>query len=183
MTLDVSRRLDAQHHHRLSISKSHGDSYWGRNEKAFQKQKGVFLASKKFAGKKNGPRKVLNVGLGFKTPKTAIQGAYIDKKCPFTSDVSIRGRILKGVVLSNKMKRTIIVRRDYLHYIKKYKRFEKRHKNVAAHVSPAFRVKEGDVVTIGQCRPLAKTVRFNVLEVEAASETKPINVRKQFRQF
>ncbi|KAG3213642.1 hypothetical protein PC129_g15421, partial [Phytophthora cactorum] len=31
------------------------------------------------------------------------------------------------------------------------------------------------VVTIGQCRPLAKTVRFNVLEVEPASETKPIN--------
>ncbi|CAK4087213.1 unnamed protein product [Aphanomyces euteiches] len=154
-----------------------------QNEKAFQKQKGVFLASKKFAGKKKGPRFVVSVGLGFKTPKEAIEGGYIDKKCPFTSDVSIRGRILKGVVLSTKMKRTIIVRRDYLHYIKKYKRFEKRHKNVAAHVSPCFRVKEGDVVTIGQCRPLAKTVRFNVLQVEPASETKPINVRKQFRQF
>ncbi|CAI5708471.1 unnamed protein product [Peronospora destructor] len=152
-------------------------------EKAFQKQQGVFLASKKFAGKKKGPRFYKEVGLGFKTPKSAIEGQYVDKKCPFTSNISIRGRILKGVVLSTKMKRTIIVRRDYLHFVKKYKRFEKRHKNVAAHLSPAFRVKEGDVVTIGQCRPLAKTVRFNVLEVEPASETKPINVRKQFRQF
>lgn len=154
-----------------------------QNEKSFQKQDGVFLASKKFAGKKTGPRFYKEVGLGFKTPKAAIEGQYVDKKCPFTGNISIRGRILKGVVLSTKMKRTIIVRRDYLHFVKKYKRFEKRHKNVAAHVSPAFRVKEGDVVTIGQCRPLAKTVRFNVLEVEAASETKPINVRKQFRQF
>jgi len=63
------------------------------------------------------------------------------------------------------MKRTIIIRRDYLHYVRKYQRYEKRHKNVPAHLSPAFRVKEGDKVVIGQCRPLSKTVRFNVLKV------------------
>lgn len=28
-------------------------------------------------------------------------------------------------------------------------RYEKRHKNLAAHVSPAFRVDVGDVVTVG----------------------------------
>jgi small subunit ribosomal protein S11e len=44
-------------------------------------------------------------------------------------------------------------------------RYEKRHKNLAAHVSPAFRVDIGDTVTVGQCRPLSKTVRFNVLRV------------------
>jgi small subunit ribosomal protein S11e len=63
------------------------------------------------------------------------------------------------------MHRTLIVRRDYLHFIQKYQRYEKRHKNVPAHVSPAFRVREGDAVVIGQCRPLSKTVRFNVLRV------------------
>ncbi|CAG8532561.1 16561_t:CDS:2 [Cetraspora pellucida] len=78
------------------------------------------------------------VGLGFKTPKEAIEGHYIDKKCPWTGMVSIRGRILTGVVVSVKMKRTIIVRREYLHYITKYNRYEKRHKNLAAHLSPAF---------------------------------------------
>ena len=78
----------------------------------------------------------------------------------------------RGVVVSTKMRRTIVVRRDYLHYIKKYNRFEKRHKNLAAHCSPAFpRVKEGDVVTVGQCRPLSKTVRFNVIKVDAKRET------------
>jgi small subunit ribosomal protein S11e len=46
----------------------------------------------------------------------------VDHKCPFTSDVSIRGRILTGTVRSAKMKRTIIIRRDYMHYIKKYQR-------------------------------------------------------------
>jgi hypothetical protein len=57
------------------------------------------------------------------------------------------------------MNRTIIIRREYLHFIPKYARYEKRHKKLAAHVSPAFRVMEGDQVTVGQCRPLSKTVR------------------------
>ena len=110
-----------------------------------------------------------------------MTGNYVDKKCPFTGGVSIRGRILKGLVISTKMKRTIIVRKDYLHYISKYRRYEKRHKNVAAHCSPAFTVKEGDIVTIGQCRPLSKTVRFNVVAHEAA-----VNAgtgKKSFRMF
>lgn len=35
------------------------------------------------------------VGLGFATPRLAKEGTYIDKKCPFTGNVSIRGRIIK----------------------------------------------------------------------------------------
>jgi ribosomal protein S17 len=46
----------------------------------------------------------------------------------------------------------VVIRRDYLHYIKKYNRYEKRHKNLSAHVSPALTVKEGDMVVVGQCR-------------------------------
>lgn len=70
------------------------------------------------------------------------------------------------MVVSTKMKRTIIIRRNYLHYIKKFDRFEKRHSNMAVHCSPCFEPKEGDIVTVGQCRPLSKTVRFNVLKVD-----------------
>ena len=124
-----------------------------------------------------------SIGLGFKTPKEAIEGSYVDKKCPFTGNVSIRGRILKAMVISNKMKRTIIVRRDYLQYVSKYRRFEKRHTNMAAHLSPAFvNVTEGDIVTIGQCRPLAKTVKFNVLE-HLPTTNKSQSVKKVFRVF
>ena len=154
-----------------------------QNERAFQKQDGVFLSSKKVLAKKtvSGARFYKKIGLGFKTPQTAIEGSYIDKKCPFTSNVSIRGRIFKGVVISNKMARTIIIRRDYLHYIKKYNRFEKRHKNVAVHCSPAFRIKIGDVVTVGQCRPISKTVRFNVIRKEVQHVEG--NVKKVFVLF
>ncbi|CAA0829358.1 40S ribosomal protein S11-3 [Striga hermonthica] len=146
-----------------------------QTEKAFLKQPKVFLCSKK-SGKgkapgKGGNRYWKSIGLGFKTPREAIEGTYIDKKCPFTGSVSIRGRILAGTCHSAKMIRTIIVRRNYLHWVKKYQRYEKRHSNIAAHISPCFRVKEGDHVIIGQCRPLSKTVRFNVLKVIPAGSS------------
>lgn len=37
-------------------------------------------------------------------------------------------------------------------------RYEKRHSNIPAHISPCFRVKEGDHVTIGQCRSVASVM-------------------------
>ncbi|KAJ3235047.1 hypothetical protein HDU81_009585 [Chytriomyces hyalinus] len=142
-----------------------------QTERAYQYQPGVFQNTKLAAKKKSSgalKRWYCDVGLGFKTPKEAIEGTYIDKKCPFTSGtISIRGRILTGVVVSTKMKRTIVIRREYLHYIPKYNRYEKRHKNLSAHLSPAFiGVEAGDQVTVGQCRPISKTVRFNVLKVQ-----------------
>lgn len=153
-------------------------------ERAFQKQKQIFLGKKRVMGKKEARqadlRYVKKVGLGIRTPKEASEGSYIDKKCPFVGDVTIRGRILRGVVISTHMRRTIVVRRDYLHFIPKYQRFEKRHKNIVAHCSPAFRTKVGDTVTLGECRPLSKTVRFNVLKVVPHDIT-ALQKKKQFR--
>ena len=181
-----------------------------QTEKAFQKQDGININNKYLLfglelpqkgkrkklkvkdanyGKKNKGKRMKairyfkKVGLGFNTPADAIQGNYVDKKCPFTGNVSIRGRIIKGMVLSSgKMKNTIIVRRDYLHWVKKYSRYQKNHSNIPAHCSPAFkRISEGDIVTIGQCRPLSKTVRFNVLHVQFNMIFG--SVKKQFKLF
>ncbi|XP_014277397.1 small ribosomal subunit protein uS17 [Halyomorpha halys] len=147
-------------------------------ERAFQKQPHLCLVSKT-RNKKKSLRRVRDVGLGFKTPREALDGTYIDKKCPFVGNISIRGRILTGTVRKMKMQRTIVIRRDYLHYVKKYNRFEKRHKNMSVHLSPCFRdVEIGDIVTIGECRPLSKTVRFNVLKVSKGQGTK-----KSFKKF
>ncbi|PHT61154.1 40S ribosomal protein S11 [Capsicum annuum] len=76
---------------------------------------------------------------------------------------------------SNLMENTFVFERKLFDCIKTEKaffkqpgvflRYEKRHSNIPAHISPCFRVKEGDHVIIGQCRPLSKTVRFNVLKV------------------
>ncbi|XP_022664594.1 40S ribosomal protein S11-like [Varroa jacobsoni] len=154
-----------------------------QNERAYQKQETVFLNRKATSARKpitvRHVRYSKNVGLGFKTPVEALKGTYIDKKCPFTGNVNIRGRILKGTVIKMKMQRTIVIRRDYLHYVRKYNRFERRHRNMSVHLSPCFRdVSLGDVVTVGECRPLSKTVRFNVLKVTKAPGTK-----KQFQKM
>ncbi|KAK4469749.1 hypothetical protein MN116_007270 [Schistosoma mekongi] len=143
-----------------------------QRENAFQKQE--------VKGKKGG-RYYKSIGLGYKTPKEAIFGTYVDKKCPFTGNVRIRGRILTGVVRKTKMNRTIVIRRDYLKYVKKYNRYEKRHKNMSVHLSPCFRdVTIGDVVTVGECRPLSKTVSFNVIKVSKAAGSK---YKKAFQKF
>ncbi|PWZ03320.1 putative RPS11B-ribosomal protein S11B [Testicularia cyperi] len=151
-----------------------------QTEKAFQKQP-IFHNSKAARKTTRDRRWYKDVGLGFKTPRAAVNGTYIDKKCPWTGLVSIRGRILTGKVVSTKMTRTVVIRREYLHFVPKYSRYEKRHKNFAAHVSPAFRVQVGDTVTVGQCRPLSKTVRFNVLKVSKNKSAE--KAAKQFGRF
>ena len=93
-----------------------------QNERAFQKQPTINL-NKKGGLKAGEARFMSNPGLGFKTPAEARTGNYIDKKCPFTGKCSIRGRILTGVVAKLKMNKTAVIRRDYLHYVKKYNRY------------------------------------------------------------
>merc|ERR1712144_9053 len=145
-----------------------------QTERTYQKQPHIFAGKARLLSRspRKGPRAVKSIGLGFKVPLKAKEGRYIDKKCPFVGQVSIRGKLLRGVVHRTFMKNTITIRRDYLHYIKKYRRYEKRHKMISAHCAPCFDARPGDEVMIGETRPLTKTVRYNVLEVhEKASRT------------
>jgi small subunit ribosomal protein S17 len=57
-----------------------------------------------------------------------------------------------------------IVRRDYLNYVAKYRRYERRRSNVAAHSPPCLEIKAGDRVKLAECRPISKTVAFVVIE-------------------
>ena len=88
-----------------------------------------------------------------------------DRNCPFHGRLSIRGRVLDGVVISTKMDKTAVVRRDYLHYVPKLRRYERRRSHIPAHNPPCINVKEGDLVKIAECRPISKTVSFVVVEV------------------
>lgn len=87
-----------------------------------------------------------------------------DRNCPFHGAISIRGRVLDGVVTSAKMDKTVVVRRDYQLYVPKYKRYARRHSHINAHNPPCLNAKEGEKVRIAECRPLSKTVSFVVVE-------------------
>jgi small subunit ribosomal protein S17 len=101
-----------------------------------------------------------NIGVPVATPKKECA----DLRCPFHGTLPVRGRVLEGVVMSDHMKGTIVLRRDYYHYVPKYLRYERRHSRLAAHNPPCIDVKIGDKVKIMECRPLSKSVSFVVIE-------------------
>ena len=98
--------------------------------------------------------------LSLKKPKKTCE----DPNCPFHGVLSIRGHALEGVVVSAKMDKTVVVRRDYLNYVPKFKRYERRHSHIPAHNPPCIDVKAGDRVKVAECRPISKTVSFVVVE-------------------
>lgn len=89
-----------------------------------------------------------------------------DKKCPVHGGLKIRGKIIVGVVVSDKPKNTVIVERSHLQYIPKYERSERRKTRIAVHKPACMDVKTGDTVKIGECRKLSKTKAFVVMEVK-----------------
>lgn len=100
------------------------------------------------------------VSLAFKKPKKSCD----DVNCPFHGELSIRGHVLEGVVATAKMDKTVVVKRDYLFYIPKFLRYERRHSRIPSHNPPCIDAQEGDRVRIAECRPLSKTVSFVVVE-------------------
>lgn len=71
--------------------------------------------------------------------------------------------ILIGTVISTKMKNTVVVNvvRKYRHL--RYHKVITRSKRYHAH-SEDTAIKVGDQVKIKECRPIAKTVRHQVIE-------------------
>ncbi len=106
---------------------------------------------------------VRNIGIpGVVAPKETCD----DINCPFHGTLRIRGRILQGVLEKKNMKNSVIIRRDFVHFIKKYQRYERRNSRIAAHLPPclANQVIEGDIVKIGESRPISKTKAFCVIQ-------------------
>ena len=52
------------------------------------------------------------MSLTFKKPKKSCD----DKNCPFHGTLSVRGRVLDGVVVTAKMEKTVVVEREYLQF-------------------------------------------------------------------
>ncbi|MDV3277632.1 MAG: 30S ribosomal protein S17 [Nitrososphaerales archaeon] len=87
-----------------------------------------------------------------------------DDRCPFHGGLKVRGKLLSGKVVSTAGKSFVVVEMEYLNKVAKYNRGERRRSRLSAHLPPCLDLKEGDVVTIGECRPLSKTISFVVVE-------------------
>ncbi len=71
-------------------------------------------------------------------------------------------RILQGVVVSDKMDKTVTVQveRRFKHPL--YKKFIRRSKKYAAH-DETNAIKIGDVVKIQECRPMSKRKKWEIV--------------------
>jgi small subunit ribosomal protein S17 len=100
------------------------------------------------------------IGLEGKSPKRTCD----DRNCPYHGQLSVRRKFLDGEVVSAKMTRTVTVERNFLRYVRKYTRYEKRRSRIMAHSPPCLEIREGDRVKIAECRPISKEVAFVVVE-------------------
>ncbi|MEZ0290463.1 MAG: 30S ribosomal protein S17 [Sulfolobales archaeon] len=108
--------------------------------------------------------KTRNIGIlyeGLEPPSRSCN----DPACPWHGSISVRGQLIEGVVVKSRMQRTVVVMREYVRYIPKYMRYERRRSKYHAHLPPCIDVRVGDIVLIGETRPLAKSVSFVVLGV------------------
>jgi len=109
--------------------------------------------------------KVRNIGIpNVEPPENTCE----DVNCPFHGNLSVRGRIMEGIVTSTKMHKTIAFQTDFLSLIKKYSRYERRRSRKLAHLPPCIEVKVGDTVKVIECRPLSKNVSRVVVSVTPA---------------
>ncbi|MBN1280723.1 MAG: 30S ribosomal protein S17 [Candidatus Thermoplasmatota archaeon] len=105
-------------------------------------------------------REARNIGLNITPPSDSCT----DADCPFHGTLPVRGQTFIGIVMGTKRHNTVSVQRDFMHYVKKYERYEKRTSTYHAHCPPCMKLAVGDTVRIAECRPLSKTVSFVTVE-------------------
>ncbi len=99
--------------------------------------------------------------------------------------ISTRGRTFTGVVVSDKMSKTVTVEWTRRQYIPKYERYQIRRTRVKAHNPEEIDAREGDIVTIKETRPLSKTKHFIVIKKhskEATEEATEETVKEEKKQ-
>ncbi len=74
-----------------------------------------------------------------------------------------KGKILKGRVVSSKMKDTVVVSVDSFKKHPKYGKFIKRQNKIMAD-DLGNKHKEGEIIEIIETKPISKNKRFKVLE-------------------
>ncbi|NPA23607.1 MAG: 30S ribosomal protein S17 [Crenarchaeota archaeon] len=102
---------------------------------------------------------VRHVGIPWIAPPRKV---CLDYECPWHGHLKVRGVVLEVKVVKVHPK-FVVTQHEWLKYDPKYKRYEWRRKKIHARLPPCIDVKPGDIVYIGETRPLSKTISFVVL--------------------
>jgi len=109
-----------------------------------------------------GTRLTRDIGLGLPLPETTCE----DPNCPYHGTLSVRGQIIEGTIVSNRMQGTVVVRREFMRLVPKYERYQKLSGRYLAHSPPCLDAKVGQAATIIECRPLSKAKSFVLVAVQ-----------------
>ena len=105
-----------------------------------------------------------NIGIKVKIPKGEPQEG--DKKNPFNGTLPVRGKLFEGKVVKSKANKTVVIQKEAPIYFSKFKRYARSKNSIHAHVPTNLVVNQGDIVIAAECRPLAKSISFVVVEVK-----------------
>jgi len=105
-------------------------------------------------------KKMKNIGV----PATPPESVCESHLCPWHGSLRVRGRVFSGRVKSAKATLTAVVEWDYYTTIQKYQRSMRKRTSVAAHNPVCIHAREGNRVTIAECRPISKTKQFVIIE-------------------
>jgi len=93
-----------------------------------------------------------------------------DKNCPVHGSLRVRGNLFEGMVVSDKMNKSVVVERHFIKKNKKYERTERSRSRITAHKPGCMEVHNGDKVEIGESRKISKTKSFVVTKVIGGQE-------------
>ncbi|MCW6159879.1 MAG: 30S ribosomal protein S17 [Candidatus Micrarchaeales archaeon] len=88
-----------------------------------------------------------------------------DAKCPIHGSVKTHGYSVEGIIVSDKLGRTVIVEHTYTTFLKKYQRSLRKNSRIPAHNPPCMGARLGDKVQISGTRRLSKTKAYVVTKV------------------
>ena len=88
-----------------------------------------------------------------------------DKRCPVHGEISVRGNIFTGAVISAKPGKTVIVERPIVKFVPKYERYAKSKSRIYAHNPECINANEDDIVKVGEKRRMSKTKSFVVIKI------------------
>jgi len=104
--------------------------------------------------------RVRNIGIPYILPPAAVCD---DPLCPWHGHLKIRLKLLEVTVEKVRMHKAVVVTHEWVHYISKYNRYERRRRRIRVRVPEGIEVKPGDKVIIAETRPLSKTIAWVVI--------------------
>lgn len=101
-----------------------------------------------------------NIGIDVVPPKETCD----DVKCPFHGTLNVKGRTIKGFIVSRDLHKSATLETEKIYKVRKYERYLKKRMKIRVHNPPCINAQIGDEVKVMECKPLSKTKNFVIIE-------------------